>query len=265
MAATQIHPQPLGTVRGTRKILDARDITVRHGRQITLASVSIAVKPGELTALIGPSGAGKTTLLKTLSFLERPQAGSIILDDQTYQFSEKGSAPENHSSYQKPWPRVTTVFQQLFLWPHLTLRRNITLALGKNISAEQHEYLNYLVDKLQIATCIDRYPNQASVGQKQRAALVRALILKPQYLLLDEITSSLDVEQISLILSEINELKKQGLGILLITHLLQFARKTADCVVFLDQGKILEAGDQVLFNPQHERVRRFLSSAEIAY
>lgn len=258
MVTQQIHSRPLGKIESNS--LQANNISLIHREQTTLENVSITVKPGELTALIGPSGAGKTTLLKVLSFLEEPQTGSLAIGDQVIHYPRskmKNSLP--------PWPMVTTVFQQLFLWPHLTLRQNINLALGKEISPEQKEYREHLINRFQMSNFLDRYPNQASLGQRQRAALVRALVLKPKYLLLDEITSSLDVEQIALILSEIKGLKEQGIGILLITHLLQFAQEAADSVVFLERGRVLESGGKdILIEPKNERVKNFLQLAKFA-
>jgi len=112
---------------------------------------------------------------------------------------------------------------------------------------------------------MDRFPNEASLGQRQRVALARALVLEPAYILLDEITSSLDVEQIALILSELKTLRDRGIGILAVTHLLHFASEAADQIIFMDGGVVLESGGrQVLTNPQHERVKRFLSVIEAA-
>src|SRR5262249_41026928 len=146
-----------------------------------------------------------------------------------------------------------------------TLRQNITLPLGKRHEPSVTEYLDHLIDRFQMRHFIDRYPNQASVGQRQRAALVRAMVLNPKYILLDEITSSLDVEQVALILSEIRLLRESGVGILLITHLLHFAREAADSVVFLEGGRVVESGGrEVLTSPKEERVRTFLAMAELA-
>lgn len=259
MATQQIHARSLGEIINHGN-LEARGITVKHANQTILSNVSLAVRPGQLTALVGPSGAGKTTLLKALALIERPQSGALTINDRQYTFPMPAS-----QKFVEPWPQVTAVFQQLFLWPHLTLRKNITLALGKAPSDSQLEYLEHLIARFQMASFIDRFPNQASVGQRQRAALVRALVLKPQYLLLDEITSSLDVEQIALILSEIKSLKENGIGILLITHLLQFARHAADSIIFLEQGKVIESGGtEVLIRPMNRRVQEFLELAEFA-
>jgi ABC-type polar amino acid transport system ATPase subunit len=112
---------------------------------------------------------------------------------------------------------------------------------------------------------IDRYPNETSLGERQRAAIARAVILQPSYILLDEITSALDVEQVNAILRLLKALRENGIGILLVTHLLEFARQTADRVVFLEEGKVLESGGrEVLASPISERIRQFLSVIEAA-
>jgi ABC-type polar amino acid transport system ATPase subunit len=222
--------------------------------------VSLSIRAGEITALIGPSGAGKTTLLKTLSMLDPPDEGHLFIDKTAYHFPlTKGQklAP--------PWPKLTVVFQQLFLWPHLTLRQNITLPLGNRLDQSTQLHLEQLIERFNMHEFINRYPNQASLGQRQRAALVRAIVLKPQYILLDEITSSLDVEQVASILSELRIMRDQGIGILLVTHLLQFAREAADSVVFIDRGKVIESGGKdLLASPREQRVRDFIAMARLA-
>jgi ABC-type polar amino acid transport system ATPase subunit len=240
--------------------LSAVGISKSRNKQLVLSGVDIVVRPGEITALIGPSGAGKTTLLKALSLVELPDSGRLSIDGVNFDFPSG-----RKQQLIAPWPKVTVVFQQLFLWPHLTLRENIMLPLGKCIDQSKRSYLGHLLDRFQMATFIDKYPNQASLGQRQRAALVRAMVLNPKYILLDEITSSLDVEQIALILSELKKMRDQGMGILLITHLLHFARDAADTVVFMDKGQVLESGGkELLTQPRHERVKNFLALAELA-
>lgn len=226
-----------------------------HGREI-LKGVDIKVEPGKITSLIGPSGSGKTTLLRVLSMLDLPDTGSIFLDSEKYNF------PVQPNEIIPPWPRVSVVFQQLFLWPHLTLRQNILLPL-KGIKGDQH--ISELIKILQMEEFIDRYPNQVSLGQRQRVALARALALNPEYLLLDEITSALDVEQVNIILNHLQALKDKGVGILIVTHLLNFAQRASDQIVFLDEGKVIETGGkEILEKPKHERIQKFLSIVKAA-
>ncbi len=240
-------------------MITLKNITKKFGERKVLDDVSFEVKPGSITTIVGPSGSGKTTLLRTLGMLELADSGEITLDNERYFF------PLENIEGRTPWPRITIVFQSLFIWPHLTLRENILLPLGERVTGENLKHLDELAELFSMAQFIDRYPNEVSLGQKQRAAIVRALILKPEYLLLDEITSSLDVEQISIILSHLNTIKQQGVGIVMVTHLINFAKTVSDNVIFLEQGKILEfGGREILTNPKNERVRQFIKMAEQA-
>ena len=194
-------------------------------------------------------------MLRALSLLEPPDSGTIRVDSASYDFPL-----EEEQQIIPPWPKVTVVFQQLFLWPHLTLQQNLRLPLRGLDAAVVTPRINHLVQKFNLLSCIDRFPNQTSLGQRQRAALVRALVLQPSYLLLDEITSALDLESISVVLGHLEELRNEGVGILIVTHLTGFARRAADRIIFLESGCVLESGGrEVLENPSHERVKRFLS------
>lgn len=260
MVTQQVHARSVGAITTDRQELSARKISRKSGNKQLLADVSLSVRPGEITALIGPSGAGKTTLLKTLSLIKLPDSGELSIDDLDYSFPLKKG-----QNVVPPWPKLTVVFQQLFLWPHLTLRKNITLPLEKRMDSNTSIYLEHLIDHFKMREFIDRHPNETSLGQRQRAALVRALVLSPKYILLDEITSSLDVEQVATILSELRLMREQGIGILLVTHLLHFAREAADSIVFIDSGKIIESGGkEVLIHPQEARVKSFIAMAEFA-
>lgn len=237
-------------------MLIGQKITKKYRGEEILKGVDIAVEPGKITALIGPSGSGKTTLLRTLSMIDLPDSGNIVLDSEEYDF------PLETKSIVPPWPRVSIVFQQLFLWPHLTLRKNILLPLRGIIDAD---YIEELIKILGMEEFIDRYPNQVSLGQRQRVALARALALNPEYLLLDEITSALDVEQINVVLNHLQTLRDKGVGILIVTHLLNFAQKASDKIVFLDEGLVIETGGkEVLEKPKHERIKKFLSIVKAA-
>lgn len=233
-------------------MLQAINITKRFGDHTALGGVNLTIEPGTITSIIGPSGSGKTTLLKTLAMLELADSGSIVLDNINYTF------PTTSIEHRVPWPKLTIVFQQLFIWPHLTLRNNILLPLGGSLQKKQQKQLDELVSMFHMEGFIDRFPNEVSLGQRQRAAIVRAMMLNPKYLLLDEVTSSLDVEQIAVILSHLNEVKKQGVGIVVVTHLLNFARSVSDQVLFFENGNIVVAGDRtILENPKNERLKQF--------
>lgn len=241
-------------------MLSAQNIRKSYGSLNVLRDVNLTIEPGKISVLIGPSGSGKTTLLKVLALLDYPDQGTVSVDSRCYSFP-----PAGKQKIEPPWPTVTVVFQQLFLWPHLTLLQNMTLPLVCRKTDENPPLLKELIGLFDMEGFVHRYPNEASLGQRQRAALVRALLLNPQYILMDEITSSLDVEQVSVILSYLRTLSQRGIGILTITHLLHFAREAADHVTFIDSGEILEdGGPEVLKSPRHERVRKFLSVIESA-
>jgi len=237
-------------------MLSARHLSFDYGGRPVLTDVSLDIKPGSITVLIGPSGTGKTTLLRCLAMLATPQRGEIQVDEQLFRYPTATNLP----TPTPPWPKLTAVFQQLFLWPHLTLRQNILLPMRLQEPAGVATALEELIDAFDMGHFIDRYPNQASLGQRQRAALARAIILNPRYLLLDEVTSALDVEQITRVLDYLALLRQRGMGLFIITHLLGFARQTADQVIFMEKGRIAESGDvSILTNPQSPRLQKFLA------
>jgi ABC-type polar amino acid transport system ATPase subunit len=240
-------------------MLIGSDIYKAYGGKKVLAGVTASISPGQITALIGPSGSGKSTFIRALSLLEPPNSGVIKVDDESYTFPTK-----SRNGHQPPWPKLTIVFQQLFLWPHLTIRQNIMLPRANN----GHQFkgtVEELIELFDISEFADRYPNQVSLGQRQRAAIARALSLEPKYLLLDEITSALDVEHVSRLLTHLKTLRDRGTGILLITHLIGFAKRTADQILFMENGSLVEAGGpELLHAPKSRRLAQFLSLVDTA-
>lgn len=229
-------------------MLSARNIHKSYQDRVILNGVDVDIAPGQISCVIGPSGTGKTTLLRVLCQLEKEDAGEILVD------GEKNAAP---------WPKVTAVFQSLFLWPHLTLRENIMLP-ARNHNPQADKDIEGLIKLFEMNHFIDNYPNQSSIGQRQRVALARALILNPKYVLLDEITSALDVEQTARILTKLTHLKERGIGVFLITHHLGFAKRAADQIIFMSDGKVTEQGPpSILQTPTTERLKQFMSLAEI--
>lgn len=243
-------------------MLQARGLNFHYGKsdRTVLKNVDLDIAPGGITVLIGPSGTGKTTLLRCLALLETPQGGEIRVDDDVFNYPRAPDTP-----FLPPWPRLTAVFQQLFLWPHMTLRENILMPIRQRRGLGSPLDIDALIEAFDMQGFIDNYPNEASLGQRQRVALARALMLKPRYLLLDEITSALDVEQIAKILGYLRGLRGQDLGIFIITHLLGFARHAADQVVFMADGEIVEkGGPDIIRNPQSERLFQFISTVAAA-
>ena len=228
------------------------------GRKI-LKDISFSLESGEIVSIVGPSGAGKTSFLRAISLIDIPDSGSIEIGDQKYKFPMK-------KEIKYPYPDLTVVFQQLFIWPHLTLRRNIELPLEfKGVLAERKKYLDELYAMFDMKEFVDRFPNEVSLGQRQRVALVRALALKPKYLLLDEITSSLDVEQSEIILSHLTQIKKQGVGIIMVAHDISFALSNADKVYFIEDGRIVKQGKpyEFLLESENKRIKSFIDSAAL--
>jgi len=221
------------------------------GREI-LKDVSFSLDSGQIISIIGPSGSGKTTFLKAISLIDLPDSGSLEINNDKYTFPITNIKNINY-----PYPNLTVVFQQFFIWPHLTIRENITLALRGNIDTA---HFNEVVSLFQMTEFLDRYPNEVSLGQRQRAALARSLMLKPQYLLLDEVTSALDIEQSHLILGHLKLIAEKGVGIVFVSHALHLASKISNKVIFLDGGKIVEEGtSDILKNPQTDRLKKFIS------
>jgi ABC-type methionine transport system ATPase subunit len=237
-------------------MLSAKSLSFELRGSAILSDVNIDVPRGAITILLGPSGAGKTSLLRCLSLLAHPTSGVVSINGKDFDFPAQG--PIN-----PPWPDITAVFQQHFLWPHLTLRDNILLALRLS-KREKRDSIDELIRVLDLKEFIDRFPRQSSLGQRQRAAIARALALEPKFVLLDEITSALDVEQSYAVLQHLFELKRRNIGILLITHHLEFARAILrsdpkDTFVFLDGGRVVECGNaDNLESPHHPRLQRFV-------
>lgn len=233
-------------------MLTAKNITKKYQGKEVLAGITLDIEPGKITTLIGPSGAGKTTLLYTLSFVENPDKGEVVVDGKNNTF------PALSGLEPIPSPAVMVVFQQLFLWPHLTLRENIELPLKIN-HIEFGAQLQELIEAFGMSDFIDRYPNETSLGQRQRAALARAIALNPKYIFLDEVTSALDIEQVEALAVYLQKLKNRGMGIIVVTHLIHFAQRISDNIIFMDKGKIIErGGSDLLANPKQPRTQEFL-------
>ena len=242
-------------------MLSGSNIRKSFDGKAVLHGVDIEVRPGRISVLIGPSGSGKTTLIRALALLDLPSEGQVAFDEHTYQFPLQSG-----QTVEPPWPDLTVVFQQHFLWPHLTLRKNILLPLSQR--SETHRSVDELIEIFNMDEFIDRYPNEVSIGQRQRTALARAFALEPKYILLDEITSALDVEQTGVVMRHLLTLRDRGIGVLVVTHLLAFAqqlvaRNEGDQVYFLDDGRILGSGGSEFFDrPGNVRAEQFLSAMD---
>jgi len=219
-----------------------------------LRGVDLDVGEHEVVCLIGASGSGKSTLLRCVNLLERIDAGRIYLH---------GEEITHGVDANKVRRRVGIVFQAFNLFPHMTVLRNVTLAptrvLGKSRAEAQAEAIA-LLERFGLADKRDEYPDRLSGGQQQRVAIVRALAMRPDLMLLDEVTSALDPELVAEVLSVIQELAEGGMTMLIATHEMSFARDTANRVCFLDAGRILEQGppEEIFTRPRELRTQQFL-------
>ena len=236
-------------------MLLAKNISKKIDGRVILKDISFSIESGEIISVIGPSGSGKTTFLRAISLIDFPDSGSLEIGEDKYQFPIK-----QIENVKYPYPSLTVVFQQFFIWPHLTIRENITLALRGNVDKK---HFDEVVGLFQMNEFLDRYPNEVSLGQRQRAALARALVLKPKYLLLDEVTSALDIEQSHLILGHLKQIAEQGVGIIFVSHAIHLASKISDKVIFLDGGKIVEEGtSDIITNPKTDRLKKFINISQ---
>jgi polar amino acid transport system ATP-binding protein len=231
-----------------------------------LHGVDLVVEPGTVTVVLGPSGSGKSTLLRSINHLEKVDRGFIALDGELVGYRRKGD--KLHELREKDLLRQRTrfgfVFQSFNLFPHLTVLDNVmeapVSAQGRRRSEVEAE-ARELLARVGLADRAGAYPRQLSGGQQQRVAIARALAMRPAVLLFDEPTSALDPELVGEVLAVIEDLARSGTTMVVVTHEIGFARRVADQVVFMDDGRVVEQGppEQVLDAPQHDRTRAFLS------
>jgi polar amino acid transport system ATP-binding protein len=225
------------------------------GRLEVLRGIDLTVAEHEVVCLIGASGSGKSTLLRCINLLEDIDAGRIWIEGE--EITARGVDVNRVRRH------IGIVFQAFNLFPHMSVLRNITLAPRKvlrlsRVDAEARGM--ELLTRFGLADKAHEYPDRLSGGQQQRAAIVRALAMKPDLLLLDEITAALDPELVAEVLDVIRELAAEGMTLVIATHEMGFARDVADRICFLDQGRILEEGPPsvILSAPREERTQRFL-------
>ncbi len=241
----------------TRIKLSLRNVHKSYSSNIVLDNVSLDIAEGSVVTLIGPSGSGKSTLLRCINLLEPIDDGEIYLEDLDISLPGLDANPVRR--------RIGMVFQNFNLFPHMSVMENIilsptrTMGIDKSIATAK---ATELLERFALGDKAHSYPDQLSGGQQQRVAIVRALAVEPEVLLLDEITSSLDPELVGEVLDVVRELKASGMTLVLATHEMGFARDTSDVVCVLDGGRIIEQGPptQVFTNPQSERARQFLQS-----
>ncbi|MFH0174893.1 ectoine/hydroxyectoine ABC transporter ATP-binding protein EhuA [Streptomyces cacaoi] len=250
--------QPADTPKST-ELIRLEQVTKRFGDNTVLDHLDFSVQPGKHVTLIGPSGSGKTTILRLLMTLTKPDEGTITVDGQ-----QLFPAPEKQ--VREVRKKIGMVFQQFNLFPNMSVLRNLTeapvtvLGLSKD---EAEERARELLDLVGLADKCDAKPSRLSGGQQQRVAIARALAMRPQILLLDEVTSALDPELVAGVLDVLRDIARTtDITMLCVTHEMNFARDISDQVLMFDAGRVIEAGppEQIFGSPEQERTREFLSA-----
>jgi polar amino acid transport system ATP-binding protein len=238
-------------------LVELHDVVKRYGANTVLERVSLSVEAGEIIAIIGRSGSGKSTLLRCINGLEPIQAGRIVFDGETVN--------DPATNLRKLRQRVGIVFQSYNLFPHLSVAANITLAprVVKGMDRDaSRELASRALARVGLLDKIDAYPDQLSGGQQQRVAIARSLAMQPQLMLFDEITSALDPELTGEVLKVLEQVARDGMTMLLVTHEIGFARRVAMRLVFMDKGRIAEQGPvgDVLAKPRTPELAAFLDA-----
>jgi polar amino acid transport system ATP-binding protein len=239
------------------RVLRLEGVRKSFGKLEVLRGIDLEVAEHEVVCLIGASGSGKSTLLRCIDLLDPIDAGRIIVHGEDV--SRRGVDANRVRR------RIGIVFQAFNLFPHMTVMRNITLGPTEALGMPRREaetLADELLERFGLIDKRDEYPDRLSGGQQQRVAIVRALAMKPDIMLLDEVTSALDPELVSGVLDTIRELARGGMTMVIATHEMGFARDIAHRICFLDEGVILEEGppEQIFSSPREERTRRFLQS-----
>ena len=239
-------------------MIDVKNLEIsfktKDGVNKVLDGIDLHVNKGDVLVLVGPSGCGKSTFLRCLTRLEEPTGGEVRLD---------GELVTEHK-IDNIRSRMGMVFQHFNLFPHMTVKQNITLALvllHKMNQKQADERAMELLERIGLADKANEYPNMLSGGQKQRIAIIRALAMDPEVLLFDEPTSALDPEMVGEVLELMKRLARMGMTMIVVTHEMGFAKEVASRVIFIDKGKIQEDKPPKEFfsNPENPRLRDFLS------
>ena len=235
-------------------IVSIKNLHKHFGSFEALAGIDLNIKKGEVVCIVGPSGSGKSTLIRCINQLEAfDDSSKVKISGVDVRQDETARA------------EVGMVFQSFNLFPHMTIRQNIVLA-PMRVQQLSEQKANAVADELMrrvgIESQADKFPRQLSGGQQQRVAIARALAMGPQVMLFDEPTSALDPEMVGEVLDVMRDLVVSGVTMMVVTHEMGFARQVADRVIFMDAGKIVEAGapDKIFDNPEHQRTRDFVNA-----
>lgn len=241
----------------SKAMIDLQHITMKYGDLTVLNDISLQIAEGSKTVIIGPSGAGKSTLLRCINLFEKPFVGTVSVDGEVL------TGMKNKNLY-KARQNIGMVFQSFNLYAHKTVLENLTFApvlLKHESKKEVRERAMENLEKVGLDLKKDSYPSQLSGGQQQRVAIARALTMRPKVILFDEPTSALDPEMISEVLKIMEDVAKENITMVFVTHEMGFARHIADRLLFLEGGKIMEDGspEEVIDHPKNERTRQFFS------
>lgn len=236
------------------KVFFEKDFEVK-----ALNNANLKINEGEVVVLVGPSGSGKSTLLRCLNLLQKPTSGKVIFKGE--------DITDTNKDINKYRQKIGMVFQHFNLFNNMTVLDNMILAPTKLLNKSKEEATEKAKELLQRVGLEDRinaYPSQLSGGQKQRVAIVRALMMEPEIMLFDEPTSALDPEMVKEVLDVMKELADNGMTMCVVTHEMNFARKVADRIVFLENGQIIEEDKPKKFfeNPDSDRVKDFLKKID---
>jgi polar amino acid transport system ATP-binding protein len=255
------------TAESPAPLIEVRHVVKAFGEVVVLDDVSFAVRPSEVTCIIGPSGSGKSTLLRSLAFLEDYGAGEILIEGELLGYTERRGkrVRASEADINRVRRHVGMVFQQFNLWPHMTAVQNVAEALlrvRRLSAAVARARALAMLDRVGLAAWADSHPARLSGGQQQRVAIARALAMEPHIMLFDEPTSALDPERVGEVLQVMKSLASDGMTMVIVTHEMGFAAQVADTVIFLDHGKIAAQGaPEVLFHDETQpRLRQFLQN-----
>ena len=257
-----IAQEPQGTSMRAEALLEARGIRKSFGALEVLKGIDLTLARGEVVALIGPSGSGKSTLIRCFNMMEIPTAGTIHFHGKS--IGRKFRDADDSTGIGTLRRHVGMVFQHFNLFPHKTVLENVTegpIVVCGTPRGEAEAHALDLLSQVGLSQKRDAYPNHLSGGQKQRVAIARAMAMRPEVLLLDEVTSALDPELVGEVLAVIRRLVDDGMTMAIVTHEMAFAADVADRVLFLDEGSIVAEGapDEIIRNPSNERLKAFVS------
>lgn len=249
----------------SREMLVVEDLHKSFGAVHAVRGISLSVRRGEVVCILGPSGSGKSTFLRCINFIEQPTSGRVYIDGRVIGRGHDGEGRKRQKQATLCGIRseIGMVFQHFNLWSHMTVLGNVIEGLIEVKRMPRQEAVEIgirLLGKVGLSDKVHERPTRLSGGQKQRVAIARALAMQPKLILFDEPTSALDPELIGEVLDVMNDLAREGMTMVIVTHEIGFARAVATRVVFMDQGIVVEAGSpsDVFDHPQHERTRRFL-------